>query len=125
MCLSKPVPLTGNISAGKDSSNPYFRSPKGTFSKALEMFFLHIFVEPSSVKHACFNSSDVMREHIGMGLERSSKRHLQSQKMNLGSPPFMCPIRLFCPEVSPAMKCIHRFTQTRCPITSVQKPPTS
>ncbi len=42
MCLSKPVPLTCNISAGTDPSNPYFRSPKGTFSKALEMFFLHI-----------------------------------------------------------------------------------
>jgi hypothetical protein len=39
MCLSKPVPLTCNISAGTDPSNPYFRSPKGTFSKALEMFF--------------------------------------------------------------------------------------
>jgi hypothetical protein len=39
MCFSKPVPLTGNISAGTDPSNPYFRSPKGTFSKALEMFF--------------------------------------------------------------------------------------
>ncbi len=64
MCLSKPVPLTFNISAGTDPSNPYFRSPKGTFSKALEMFFLHTFVKPSSVKHAYFNSSDVMREHI-------------------------------------------------------------
>jgi hypothetical protein len=39
MCLSKPVPLTCNISAGTDPSNPYFRSPKGTFSKALKMFF--------------------------------------------------------------------------------------
>jgi hypothetical protein len=39
MCLSKPVPLTCKISAGTDPSNPYFRSPKGTFSKALEMFF--------------------------------------------------------------------------------------
>jgi hypothetical protein len=27
------------ISAGTGPSNPYFRSPKGTFSKALEMFF--------------------------------------------------------------------------------------
>ncbi len=52
MCLSKPVPLTCNISAGTDPSNPYFRSPKGIFSKALEMFFLHIFVKPSSVKCA-------------------------------------------------------------------------
>ncbi len=78
MCLSKPVPLTCNISAGTDPSNPYFRSPTGTISKALEMFFLHKFVKPSSVKHVCFNSSDVMREHVGMGLERSSKRHLQS-----------------------------------------------
>ncbi len=41
-------------------------------------FFLHKFVKPSSVKRACFNSFDVMREHIGMWLERSSKRHLQS-----------------------------------------------
>ena len=48
-------------------------------SKALEMFFLHKFVKPSSVKCACFNSSDVMKEHNGMGLERSSKRHLESQ----------------------------------------------
>ena len=39
MCLSKPVPLTCNISAGTDPSNPYFRSPNRTFSKALEMFF--------------------------------------------------------------------------------------
>jgi hypothetical protein len=39
MCLSNPVPLTCNIFAGTDPSNPYFRSPKGTFSKALEMFF--------------------------------------------------------------------------------------
>jgi hypothetical protein len=37
--LSKPVPLTCIISAGTDPSNPYFRSPKRTFSKALEMFF--------------------------------------------------------------------------------------
>jgi hypothetical protein len=78
MCLSKPVPLTCNIYAGSDPSNPYFRSPKGTFSKALKMFIFHKFVKPSSVECACFNSSDVMREHIGMGLERSSKRHLQS-----------------------------------------------
>jgi hypothetical protein len=78
MCLSKPVPLTCNIFAGTDPSNPDFRSPKGTFSKALELFFLHIFLKPSPVKHACFNSSDVVREHIGMGLEISSKRHLQS-----------------------------------------------
>ncbi len=78
MCLSKPVPLACNISAGTDPSNQYFRSPKGAFSKALEMFFLQKIVKPSSVKRACFNSSDVMREHIGMGLERSSKRHLQS-----------------------------------------------
>ena len=42
MCLSKPVPLTCNISAGTDPSNPYFRSPKGTFSKALECFFAYI-----------------------------------------------------------------------------------
>ena len=78
MCLSKPVPLKCKISAGTDPSNPYFRSPKGTFSKALEMFFFHKFVNSSSVKLACFNFSDVMRDHIGMGLERSSKRHLQS-----------------------------------------------
>jgi hypothetical protein len=78
MCLSKPVPLTCNISAGTDPRNPYFRSAKGTFSKAFKMFILHKFVNPSSVKRACFNSSDVMREHIGMGLERSSKTHLQS-----------------------------------------------
>jgi hypothetical protein len=78
MCLSKPVPLTCNISAGTDPSNPHFMSPKGTFSKALEMCFLHKFVKPSSVKCAYFNSSGVMREHISMGLERSSKRHLQS-----------------------------------------------
>ncbi len=38
MCLSKPVPLRCNISAGTDPSNPFFRSPKGTFSKALEIF---------------------------------------------------------------------------------------
>ncbi len=78
MCLSKPVPLTCNISVGTDPSVPYFRSPKGIFSTALEMFFLQKFVKPSSVECACFNSSDVMREHIGMGLERSSKKHLQS-----------------------------------------------
>jgi hypothetical protein len=64
MCLSKPVPLTCNIFAGTDPSNPYFRSPKGTFSKALDMIFLHKFDNPSSVKCACFDSSDVMREHI-------------------------------------------------------------
>ncbi len=40
--------------------------------------FLHKFVKSSTVECACFNSSDMMREHIGMGLERSSKRHLQS-----------------------------------------------
>ncbi len=78
MCLSKPVPLTCKICIEIDSSNPYFRSPKGTFSKAFDVFFLHKFVKPSSVQCACFNSSDVMREHIGMGLERSSKRHLGS-----------------------------------------------
>ncbi len=39
MCLSKPVPLTCNISAGTGPRNLYFRSPKGTFSKALEMIF--------------------------------------------------------------------------------------
>ncbi len=78
ICLSKPVPLTCNIFAGTDPRNPYFRSPKGTFSKALERFCLHIFVKPSSDKRVYFNSSDVMRKHIGMGLERSSKRHLQS-----------------------------------------------
>jgi hypothetical protein len=39
MCLSKPVPLTCKIYAGTDPSNPYFRSPKGTFSKALENLF--------------------------------------------------------------------------------------
>jgi hypothetical protein len=39
MFLSKPVPLTCNYSAGTDPSNPYFRSPKETFSKALDMFF--------------------------------------------------------------------------------------
>jgi hypothetical protein len=48
MCLSKPVPLTCNISAGADPSNPYFRSPKRTFSKALEMFFLYKFVNSLS-----------------------------------------------------------------------------
>ncbi len=78
MCLSKPVPLTCNISAGTDPSNPYFRSSEGTFSKALDIFILHKFVKPSSIERACFNSSDVMREHIGMGIEISSKRHLQS-----------------------------------------------
>ncbi len=40
--------------------------------------FLHKFIKPSSVKRACFNSFNVMREQIGMGLERSSKRHMQS-----------------------------------------------
>jgi hypothetical protein len=64
---SKKKSLTRNISAGTDPSNAYFRSPKGTFSKALEMFFLHYFGKPSSVECACFNSSDVMRAHIGMG----------------------------------------------------------
>ncbi len=49
MCLSKPVPLTCNISAGTDPSNPYFRSPKGMFSKALEMFFcINLFNHPQS-----------------------------------------------------------------------------
>ncbi len=49
MCLSKPVPLTCNISAGTDPSNQYFRSPKGTFSKALEMFFcINLFNHPQS-----------------------------------------------------------------------------
>ncbi len=61
MCLSKPVPLTCNISAGTDPSIPYFRSPKGMFSKAFEFFFWNKFVEPCSVKYACFNSSDGMR----------------------------------------------------------------
>ena len=45
--------------------------------------------------------------------------------MNLGCPQFICPTRLLCPEVSPAMKCIHSFTHTRRPITSVKKPPSS
>ncbi len=49
MCLSKPVPLICNISAGTDTSNPYFRSPKGTFSKALEMFFfIYLLNHPQS-----------------------------------------------------------------------------
>ncbi len=39
MCLSKPVPLICTISTGTDPRYPYFRSPKGTFSKALEIFF--------------------------------------------------------------------------------------
>jgi hypothetical protein len=56
MCLCKPMPLTCNIAAGTDPSNPYFRSPKGTLSKALDMFFLHKFVKPSSVKCACTSS---------------------------------------------------------------------
>ncbi len=42
MCLSKPVPLTCNISAGTDPSNPYFRLPKGTFSKSIENVFCTI-----------------------------------------------------------------------------------
>ncbi len=47
MCLSKPVPLTCTITAGTDPSNPYFRSPKGTFSKALEMFFcINLLIHP-------------------------------------------------------------------------------
>ncbi len=49
MCLSKPVPLMCNISAGTVPSNPYFRSPKGTFSKALEMFFcIYLLNHPQS-----------------------------------------------------------------------------
>ncbi len=49
MCLSKPVSLTCNISAGTDPSNPYFRSPKGTFSKALECFFcIYLLNHPQS-----------------------------------------------------------------------------
>ncbi len=49
MCLSKPVPLTCNISAGTNPSNQYFRSPKGTFSKALEMFFcIYLLNHPQS-----------------------------------------------------------------------------
>jgi hypothetical protein len=78
MCLSKPVPLTCNISAGTDPSKQYTSSPKGTFSNALEISFLHKFVKPSSVKHACFKSSEVTRENVGMGLDSSSYRHLQS-----------------------------------------------
>ncbi len=53
MYLSKPVPLTCNMSVGTDPSNPYFRSPKGTFSKALKRFFLHKFVNSLSAMDGC------------------------------------------------------------------------
>ncbi len=79
MCFSKPVPLTCNILAGADPNNPYASSPKETLSNALKTLFLQKFVKPSTVKPACFNSSHVMSEHDGIGLESSSNRHLQSQ----------------------------------------------
>ena len=38
MCFFKPVPLTCNISAGTDPSNPYFRSSKGHSQKHWKSF---------------------------------------------------------------------------------------
>ena len=123
--FNKPVPLTCNISEGVHPRSPYTLSPRGTFSKALIKSFLQRFLNPSSVKRACCNSSNVISEHDGMGLESSSNRHLQSRYKYLGKPPLTCPTRLLCPKVSPAIKCIHTLTRTRRPITVVQKPPSS
>jgi hypothetical protein len=39
MFFSKPVPLTCDILAGTDPSNPHTSSPKETFSNALEIYF--------------------------------------------------------------------------------------
>ncbi len=51
---------------------------KGHSQKYWKCYCLHKFVKPSLVKRACFNSSDVMREHIGMGLERDHQRDICS-----------------------------------------------
>jgi hypothetical protein len=77
MCFNNPVPLTCNICAGTDASSPNTWSANGTFSNALDMFFLHKFVKPLLVKCACLISSDVIRWQFAMGLDKSLKRHLQ------------------------------------------------